>query len=356
MSQDDMSAPPEGIAVVVVTHQSAEHLPALVDALVPQLFPEDELVVVDNASSDGTVQMARSLHERIRVIESGGNYGEAAGCHIGARETRAPLLLFLDPDTRPAPACLARLRQAAAEHPEWAAWQAALLLEDGRINSSGGVVHYLGIAWSGDCGRQVSALPPSDREIGYPSGAAMMVRRKDWDALGGMDSDYFLYHEDVDWGLRLWLAGRGVGVVPGARVTHRYEFLKGSYKWHFLERNRWRTVLSVYPTSLLILLAPGLLAAELAIVLVAARGGWLWPKLRAQAATLAWLPHLPARRRAVQRTRRVSASVFAARLNASLDSPYLTAAQGPLLDASLRIYWKFVLWALSLFGSRNRCK
>ena len=106
-----MSTPgAEAIAVVVVTYDSAEHLRPLFDALAPQLRDEDELVIVDNASSDGTAEVARSLGARVRVIESGRNLGFAGGCHAGADATSAPLLLFLNPDSAPQPECVSRLR------------------------------------------------------------------------------------------------------------------------------------------------------------------------------------------------------------------------------------------------------
>jgi len=340
----------EAMAVVVVTHQSAEHLPDLVSALAGQLNGGDELVIVDNASTDGTPATARSLGERVTVIETGENLGFAAGCHVGASSTHAPLLLFLNPDSRPQPDSLQLLRRASHEHPDWGAWQAAVLLEDGRINTSGGVIHYLGIGWAGDCERPLSVLPTQDREIAFPSGAAMVVRREAWNELGGLDREYFMYGEDLDLGLRLWLAGHRVGLVPAARVTHSYEFDKGPSKWFFLERNRWRTVLSVYPTALLALLAPALLAGEIGLLAVAAREGWLAAKLRAQAATIAGLPRTLARRRAVQRTRRVGAGEFSSHLTASLESPYLAAAARPWLRVPQAIYWRLVGRALALFA------
>ena len=120
-------------------------------------------------------------------------------------------------------------------------------MPDGRINTDGGVVHYLGIGWAGDCGEPLSRLPGGPEEVAFPSGAAMVVRRSTWERSGGFDSSYFLYCEDLDLGLRLWLADHPVGIVPDARVVHGYEFDKGTDKWFWLERNRWRTVLSVYP-------------------------------------------------------------------------------------------------------------
>ncbi|MGO8906778.1 MAG: glycosyltransferase family 2 protein [Solirubrobacteraceae bacterium] len=341
----------DSLAVVVVTHQSAEPLADLARSLLGQLRDNDELVVVDNASTDGTPEIARSLHERVTVLETGANLGFAGGCHAGVRATQAPLLLFLNPDSRPHPNCLTLLRQAAAEHPDWAAWQAAVLLEDGRINTSGGVIHFLGMGWAGDCERPLSALPPDDREIGFPSGAAMVVRREAWVALHGLDPEYFMYVEDLDFGLRLWLSGQRVGVVAAARVTHSYEFDKGTSKWFWLERNRWRTVLSVYPAPLLAMLAPALLAAELGLLAVAASQGWLGAKLRAQAAVITGLPRTLERRRAVQRSRRIGAREFASHLTSSLDSPYMAAARSPWLSLPQVLYWRLVRRVLALFAS-----
>ena len=340
----------EPLAVVVVTHESAEHLPGLIASLGPQLDDADELIVVDNASTDGTAARAASLDDRVRVIESAGNLGFAAGCHIGADASDARLLLFLNPDCRPQPGCLELLRRASAAHPDWAAWQAAVMLEDGRINSGGGVVHYLGIGWAGGCERAASALPHEDAPIAFPSGAAMVVRRPIWNQMGGLDRDYFMYGEDLDLGLRLWLAGHGVGVVTAARVTHGYEFDKGSYKWFWLERNRWRTVLSVYPAVLLMLLAPALIASELGLMAIASRQGWLGAKLRAQAAAIRGLGRTLARRRAVQATRRSGTREFAAHLTSSLDSPYLSAAGSPLVAAPQALYWRLVLRIVAIAG------
>lgn len=340
----------DAFAVVVVTYRSADHLADLVAALTSQLREDDELVIVDNDSRDGTPELARSLHGRVRVIETHANLGFAGGCHVGVESSEAPLLLFLNPDSRPQPGCLDRLRAAATEHPDWGAWQAAVLLDDERINASRGVVHYLGMGWAGDCERPISALPGEDREIPFPSGAAMVVRRSVWAALGGLDREYFMYVEDLDLGLRVWLSGHRVGLVPAARVTHGYEFDKGSSKWFWLERNRSRTVLSVYPLALLALLAPALLAAELGLLAVAARQGWLRAKLRAQAAALSGLPLTLARRRMVQATRRIGAAEFAGHLTSSLDSPYLSAGDSRWLSAPQALYWTLVCRILSVLA------
>ena len=250
MSDDDL-------AVVVVSFNSAGALPALVSSLTAQLAPRDQLVVVDNASTDGSAALVRDLG--VNVIEAGANLGFAAGARTGVDATSAPLIFFLNPDSVVGAGAIARLRAVAHEQPQWAAWQPAVMLPDGRINSAGGVVHYLGMGWAGQCWSSPDELAELPYEAAFPSGAAMVLRREEWRELGGMREDYFLYGEDLDLGLRLWLAGRRVGVEPRARVIHDYRFERGARKWFLLERNRWRTLLATYPPGLLVALAPALL-------------------------------------------------------------------------------------------------
>ena len=106
-----------GVAVVIVTHDSAAELPGTLEAVASQLAASDELVVVDNASTDGSADVARSACPRAVVIETGANLGFAAGCHAGAAASTAELLLFLNPDAVLAPGSLDALRARASASP-----------------------------------------------------------------------------------------------------------------------------------------------------------------------------------------------------------------------------------------------
>jgi len=331
------------LAVVIVAYDSASDLPGTLAALRPQLADGDELLIVDNPSSDDPASVSGDA----RVLRLERNLGFAGGCNAGAAATTAPLLFFLNPDAEPAPGCLDALRAAADAHPGWGAWQALVTLPGAaEVNTSGGEVHWLGVGWSGGYGEPVAAVT-GDREVGFASGAALIVRRGAWDAAGGFDPDYFMYGEDLDLSLRLRLAGWEIGLARAAEVEHDYAFAKGTQKWFLLERNRWATVLGAYPRPLLAALLPALLLAEPAFVAVAARGGWLGAKLRAQAAVLRALPALLRRRTAVQAAATVSASEFAAALTAGLDNPFLgPAAQVRPLAAAQAAYWRLVRAAL----------
>src|SRR5207253_6867226 len=101
--------------------------------------------------------------------------------------------------------------------------------------------------------------------------------------------------------VRLRAAGQPIGIEPAAVVAHDYEFGANEQKWFWLERNRLAFLLRTYTGSLLGLLAPALLATELALLLVSAQCGWGREKLRADLAFVRWLPRLLRERRAVQR-------------------------------------------------------
>lgn len=331
---------PPAFAVVVVTYNSADTVADTLIELANQLRSGDELVVVDNSSADGTPDTVRAAAPEARVLEQQRNIGFAAGCNTGAAATSAPLLLFLNPDARPAPGCLDALRRTAVECPAWGAWQALVTMDGGRkINTAGNVAHYLGMGWAGRCGAPVAEAPPGRVEADFASGAALVVRREAWEHVDGFEVDYFMYGEDLDLALRLWSTGWAVGVEPKARVEHEYEFAKGDRKWFLLERNRWWTVLSDYPAAVLALLLPVLIGAEIALIAMSARGGWLRAKLASQAAVLGDMPSIVRRRRHVQAKRTAPAAEFARHLSANLESPYLGGLQRDRLRRLQRAYW-----------------
>ncbi len=330
---------------MIVTHDSAEALGRTLPAIVAELRCDDELIVVDNASTDATRELVAELAPAATLIAGDSNPGFAAACNLGASRASGELLLFLNPDNVVESGFREAIELPLTEGRGWAAWQGLVTYECGaRINTLGGVVHFTGIAWAGGAGSPRSETPADPVEITFPSGACLAIRRKVWNELGGFSEPYFLYHEDADLGLRLHLAGHSVGIEPRAVSDHDYDFDKGPAKWRYLERNRWATIIRTYPGGLLALVMPALLATELALLLVAAAGGWLPQKLRADADLLGRLPRLLGERRRIQVSARIDAAQFASHLVPDLDSAFLgRAAESDLLQRSLSVYWRLVL-------------
>jgi N-acetylglucosaminyl-diphospho-decaprenol L-rhamnosyltransferase len=332
------------LSVVVVTHDSAPALRRTLPAIVGELRPEDELIVSDNASADETLAVVAELAPAARVIARDDNLGFGAACNAGAAVACGGLLLFLNPDNVVAPGFRDAIVLPLVDGRGWGAWQGLVTSDGGRsVNSSGGVIHFTGIAWAGGAGRPRAEAPAVPAEVGFPSGACLAIPREQWELTGGFSEPHFLYHEDTDLGLRLRLAGLAVGIEPRAVSDHDYEFDKGAAKWRHLERNRWATVLRTYPTRLLVLLLPALLATELGLLAIAATGGWLGQKLRANLDVAAALPRLLRERRAIQATATIDARTFTAPLTPDLDSEFLGAAsRSRPLRALLRCYWSLV--------------
>ncbi len=344
------------LSAIVVTFNSAEAIGRSLPALLGELAPGDEVIVVDNASADGTADAVAALAPVATVIRNDANTGFAAAANRGAEAATGDVLLLLNPDAIVQPGFREAILRPLSDGRDWAAWQGLVTMDGGmKVNTSGGVVHFTGVSWAGEAGRPVSVAPAAASEVPFASGACLAVPRDRWREQGGFSPEFFMYCEDADFSLRLRLGGGRIGIEPDARVDHDYEFAKGATKWRLLERNRWALVLRTYPVPLLLLIAPALAATELALWAVALAGGWARQKLLATADVARSLPRLMRERRAIQARRSVSTSEFADFLTPALSSAYLGPLAGSkLLNAGLRAYWAVVRAVLRVAAGRRQ--
>jgi N-acetylglucosaminyl-diphospho-decaprenol L-rhamnosyltransferase len=331
------------LSVVIVAYESAAELTRTLPALWGELQAGDELIVVDNGSTDGSAAVVSELAPAARLLEPGENLGFAGACNAAAEVAAGDLLVILNPDAMPLPGWGEAIRLPVADGRGWGAWMALVACEGAtRVNTSGNPVHFTGLAWAGGHGSPLGDdLEP--REVPAASGACLALALARWRDVGGFPPEFFLYHEDIDLSMRLRLFGGRVGLEPRAVVDHEYEFGGRPLKWRWLERNRLAFLVRVYPAPLLLLLAPALLMTELALLPLAAAGGWLPQKLASWGDFARWLPRLLRERRAIQARRSVSAGEFAAWLTPDLDSSYFgRVGRSPLIRAALRAYWRVV--------------
>ena len=333
------------LSVVIVTWNEADPLSRCLPPLVQELQPGDELIVSDNGSADGTLEVVARLAPAAIVVRNDANLGFPAACNSGAAAAGNELLVLLNPDTVVAPGWRDAIARPALEGRGWAAWQALVTMDGGeRVNTSGGVTHFTGIAWAGQMGEPIDAASREPHEIAFASGACLALRLDDWRRIGGMPEHFFLYYDDVDISHVLRLEGGRIGVEPSALVDHEYEFSRRSVKWRVLERNRWASIIRTYPAALLAALLPGLLLTELGILAVAVASGWGGQKLLAIGDVVRLLPTYLSERREIQARRAIPAAEFARHLVPDLSTPYLgAAASSKPLNAALRLYWRVVL-------------
>jgi GT2 family glycosyltransferase len=322
--------------VVVVAYRSGEALGRLLDSL----EGADEVIVVDNGGD-------AEAREGVTVVTPARNIGFAGGCNAGARHATGDVLVFLNPDTVVAPGALAELVRPL-EDPTIGIVSARLRLLDRPdvLNSAGNDVHVTGIAWAGLYGEPTESVSEL-RDVAFPTGAAMAIRRELFEELGGFTEELFMYQEDLELGWRVRLRGLRVVVSPGADVYHEYEFGRHASKHYLLERNRLVFVLSSYSLRLLLLLSPVLLSTELAMLALALKEGWARDKLAGWGWVLRHAGWLRRHRRETQRLRRVRDRELAPYL-----SPVVAPAMRPVpspvrvINPLVAQYWKLVKKAL----------
>lgn len=338
------------VAIVVVTFNSARDVDVCFGTLRSARLHGAEVIAVDNASSDGTPALVRARHPWVTVIETGANLGFAGGNGVGIRsalEAGARWIYLLNPDTDVDPAFLEEALAVAEADPRCAAVQSLILLhpERDRVNTAGNAIHFLGFGYCGRYRAPRATVPPEAREIAFASGAAVLLRAAALREVGAFDETLFMYQEDQDLGIRLRLAGWRARVAPASVVWHHYAFSRNPGKYFWLERNRYVVLAKNLRLRSLIVLSPLLLAAEVALLGVAAAGGWLGAKLRADAALFSagMLAHVREERARVRLLRRISDRELARWFTPGLEFEGLDGGWLPnVLRAPMALAWRLL--------------
>ncbi len=342
------TAAPPRIAVVVVTYNSAADVEACFGSLAAARLHDGAVIAVDNASSDGTPALIRERYPWVTVIDASANLGFAAGNAVGIRralDAGAEWVYLLNPDTDVDPAYLEEALAVGEADPQAAAVQSLLLLhpDRDRVNTAGNCIHFLGFGYCGSYRAPRAAVPDEPREIAFASGAAVLLRAAAVREVGAFDEALFMYQEDQDLGIRLRLAGWRARIAPRSLVWHHYRFSRNPRKFFFLERNRYVVLAKNLRIRSLVVLAPFLALAELALLFLALAGGWLPEKLRADAALLspALRAHVRAERSRIQAQRRISDRDLARWLTPALVFEGLEGGWLPaLLRGPMALVWR----------------
>lgn len=338
------------MAVVVLAWNAERHLDACLGSLarLDAAGLEVSLLLVDNGSTDGTVAAARARHPSVEVLENGRNLGFAGGNDAGielALTRGADWVYLLNPDTDVDPGFLREAVAVGEADPGTAAVQSLLLLHPERdlVNTAGNQVHFLGFGHCGAFRAPRAAVGPEPREIPFASGAAVLLRAAALRQVGLLDPELFLYQEDQDLGLRLRLAGWRARLAPRSLVWHHYAFSRNREKYFWLERNRHLVLAKTLRLRSLLVLAPALLLAEVAMHALAAAGGWLGQKLRADAALLSprlWA-HVRAERARLAPLRRLRDAELARWFTPALEFEGLAGGWLPrLLRGPMALAWR----------------
>jgi GT2 family glycosyltransferase len=307
LSLDGGPAEAPAVSAIIVSYNAGDDLGQCLDALGDQECAI-EVIIVDNGSSDGSVDRARIDYPNVRVLSEGMNDGFAGGANRGAAVAKGGALLFLNPDVVLEPGCAETLVAALREH------GGAMVCGPVIVDVSQQSEEYgLTIDYAGDPAALASPGAPL-----YVSGCALATSRETFTALGGFDASFFMFCEDLDFCWRALLQGSDVRAISDARIRHRGggstpgghvnegRIEVTAFRIALRERNTLATLVRCGPLAWITLVVPLRIARLLAIAIVAMAIGRR-DLARALAAAMAWnirrLPGLVRERRAMGATR-----------------------------------------------------
>ncbi len=254
------------------------------------------------------------------------------------------------------PDCVTQLVEKMEADKTIGASQAMMLLhpETDMINSAGNALHYLGFGY---CQyykyKKETVLLPEVSDVGYISGGAIMLRTDLLKTYGLWDEDYFMYHEDTDYSLRLRLQNYRTVLISDAEFFHKYQFSKSISKYYWMERNRYTILLLYYRLPTLILLLPVLIALEIGMWLFAFKGGWAGEKRKVYAywaKKSSWKLWLE-KRKAIQKNRQIGDRALLKNAvrgihfqEAQMEHPLVLYVGNPVMEVYYWIVVRGLIW------------
>ena len=310
------------VSVIIVNWNGEQFLEQCLTALLAQTVKAHEIILVDNASSDASLEIARRF-ATVRLLELDQNTGFARGNNLAlkAADVGSEWIALLNPDAFAEPRWLEMLLAAAKAQPEFSVFGSKLINATDPIllDGAGDAYHLSGLVWRMGHGAPVPTSVEQSREIFSPCAAAAMYRRSAVLEMGGFDEDYFCYVEDVDLGFRLRLAGYRCLYVPTSIAHHVGSGTTGGQYSDFCvyhgHRNLVWTFVKNMPGILFWLLLPVHVLLNLVSIVYFARHGQSKVILAAKWDALKGLPNMWRKRQQLQAQRRVSPRAIWAVLN-----------------------------------------
>ncbi len=339
---------PVNSSVIIVSYNSRVYLKECLSSVLANSGPDCEILLVDNASADGSADFVAQNFPEIRLIRNQDNSGFAAANNQAARLAQGQFIIALNPDTQVSAGWLEALTEPFARDPIIGLTTPKILMlkNPAKVNTCGNSTHYSGLT---TCrGLDLAADAPElaqSCEVSAVSGACFAIRRELWEKLGGFDETFFTYLEDTDLSLRARLAGYKSYYVPQSLVYHDYANRFSPAKIYYLERNRLLMLAKTFELKTLLWLLPALLLTEIITWGYALLNGWAGMKAKFRAYW--WLGRnlklLKEKRQSTQLLRRVSDKVLLDNCAWKLDISQLAGPKFGML-AEVTINPLFRLW------------
>ena len=351
-----------GIILINYKDYAKKFLAECRDSLREQSYPQEFFItyIVDNAGTDDSLKyLNEAFPEAIIITRTDGNYSAANNAGIQkAYADGCDYFIIANMDTRFEKDWLKELVMALESDQAIGVAQSKILLypkdeaewNHPRINSIGNIMHFLGFGFTGgynQADHDINGLPEIN---GYASGCSFIIKREVIDKIGGYNEEFYMYHDDIELGWKVKLAGYKIILAPRSVVYHKYEFGRSILMLYYMERNRHLVLFIFYKIPTIILLLPAILVMELGMLFFSIMNGWFKTKNKIYKYffSISTWKHIIRERKRVSQLRKVRdkdiVKNFAGKvLFQEINNPVLEYIANPLFN----FYWgiaKRIIW------------
>jgi len=273
------------VSIIILNYNAGNLLLNCVDSVFKSTYPNFEVLVVDNISTDNSHIICKEKFEKIHLIKNKENLGYCEGNNVGIRNADGEFIVILNPDTIVEPDWLNHLMSAYSKfgeglyQPKFFSLNEKLVLQ-----STGNMLHIFGFGFARDKGKADDEKIKSVEKINYASGTCLFTSKIVLDKVGLLDPFLFLYHDDLDLGWRAAQIGINSFYVPQSIIYHAesYSIKWSSKKFYWLERNRKYCLLTHYSKETYAKMRLSLFLVDVCVWLFYLSKGFLGAKIRAE--------------------------------------------------------------------------
>jgi len=273
------------VSIIILNYNAGNLLLNCVDSVFKSTYPNFEVLVVDNISTDNSHIVCKKKFEKIHLIENKENLGYCEGNNVGIRNANGEFVVILNPDTIVEPNWLNHLMSAYNEFGEGLYQPKFFSLNEKHVlQSTGNMLHIFGFGFAKDKGKIDDEKMESIEKINYASGTCLFTSKIVLDKIGLLDPFLFLYHDDLDLGWRAAHIGINSFYVPKSIIYHAesYSIKWSSKKFYWLERNRKYCLLTHYSKETYAKMRLSLFLVDLCVWLFYLSKGFLGAKIKAE--------------------------------------------------------------------------
>jgi GT2 family glycosyltransferase len=301
------------VSIIVLTWNGKQHLKTCLDSCLAQSYKNLEIIVVDNASTDGTCDYIRKNYPRINIITNGKNLGFAEGNNVGIRAAKGEWIFVLNNDTKLKKNCVEELYKAVKGKPSVGMASPKMHLWEKDIDTLGLQLSRKGYSYD--------IKKPGKNPVAPCGGAAFysmemlnkIKLKRDDGQYDYFDSDYFIYYEDLDLGLRGQLTGWKCMHAPYAELNHLHGATMGKFSSRqvfYGDRNRSWTLIKNYPALVFWKNFHWFLIVSVATLIKWALMGKIFPIINSKFSMILGLGKTLAKRKKIQKMRKISSKEF----------------------------------------------